>query len=80
MSEPEAWQRYDLHTLPDGRSIGGSTSTNDDNDDGYPDLTIETWSVVFRDRADMLQRTGGSHVGCSGINVTVFLDGVEVRK
>lgn len=77
-----AWQRYDLETSPDGRTITGITSTNDDDDDGYPDCgEIQMWRVVFRDRAEMIERTsGGSHTGISGIRVTVFLDGVEVTR
>lgn len=75
-----AWQRYNLYTAADG-SISGTTATNDNNDDGYPDKEgIERWHVSYRDRADMIRRTGGSHTGCSGVEVTVFLDGQLVTK
>lgn len=73
-----AWQNYDLFTAADG-SIHGETSTNDDNDDGYSDGSVEHWSVSYRDYAEMLRRThGGCHVGCSGIEVNVYLDGKRV--
>lgn len=76
--EPEAWQHYDLYTQAGG-TIRGRCSTNDNLDHGIPSEHAE-WSVRYKNRADMLKITGGSHVGCSGVNVRVFLDGEEVRK
>lgn len=74
-----AWQTYDLYSQPNG-TITGVTETNDDNDDGFPDPTIETWDVSYKSHEEMMRRTGGTHVGCSGIAVTVYLDGAEVSK
>ena len=76
--EPEAWQRYDLFTNADG-SIEGTASTNDDRDLGYPNEESQ-WDVRYRNREEMLKRTGGSHIGCSGIRVTVYLDCAEIRR
>lgn len=76
--EPQAYQSYDLFSEADG-TISGTTTTNDDRDLGYPN-TEASWNVTYRNHAEMLKRTGGSHYGCSGIRVTVYLDGQEVRK
>ena len=76
--EPQAWQTYDLFTAEDG-TIRGTASTNDDNDDGYPDGDISRWEVSYQNRAEMLKRTGGTHYGCSGIHVLVYLDLQEVK-
>ena len=73
------WQRYDLCTCTDG-TITGVTATNDNDDDGYPDNDVESWEVRYRNREEMIKRTGGSHIGCSGISVTVYLDGREVSR
>jgi hypothetical protein len=75
--EPEAWQRYELYSQPDG-TIRGHTSTNDDDDDGVPDTHVVSWAVQYDDYPHMIQRTGGTHAGCSGVQVTVILDGKEV--
>jgi hypothetical protein len=72
-----AWQLYDLHTNPDG-TISGIARTNDDDDDGLPDQEI-SWTVFYRDREEMLQRTGGTHIGVSGVLVSVYLDDREVK-
>ena len=77
--EPQAWQTYDLFTAEDG-TIHGTASTNDDNDDGYPDADISRWEVSYRNREEMLKRTGGTHYGCSGVHVLVYLDGKEVTR
>ena len=74
-----AWHTYDLYSNDDG-TIEGESTTNDDNDDGYSDGTIEQWHVKFANREEMLKRTGGSHYGCSGIKVQVYLDGREVKR
>jgi len=75
----ETWHIYDLCTLEDG-TIRGTSSTNDDNDDGYPDRETSSWTVSYKNREEMLKRTGGCHYGISGIHVMVYLDGQEVTR
>ncbi len=77
-SNPDVWQRYELYTDNEGE-IRGVCSTNDNDDDGYPDGAIEQWEVHYRTYGEMLQRTGGMHYGCSGIKVEVYLDGCGVQ-
>ena len=72
----QARQVYELESNPDG-TIRGTAMTNDYDEDGYLDGTI-SWPVRYRNREEMIQRTGGSHVGISGIQVTVYLDGHEI--
>lgn len=67
------WTRYELVTHQDGR-ITGLCSTNDDKDDGSGD-EYSDWRVSFRDHAEMLARTGGTHYGFTGCKVDVVLDG-----
>ena len=72
-----AWQRYDLYTQPDG-TIRGEASTNDDNDDGYPDGTVDRWPLKFQNREDALKHFGTCRFGISGIEVEVTLDGERI--
>ena len=74
----QAWQVYDLESDPDG-TIRGTAITNDYDDDGYLDGTTRR-PVRYTNREEMIQRTGGSHVGIAGIQVTVYLDGHEVMR
>jgi hypothetical protein len=78
LGELGAWQTYHLNTNPDG-TITGVTRTNDDEDRGYPN-TYAAWNVRFSCLEDMKHRTGGTHTGCSGIRVTVYLDGQKVPE
>lgn len=71
-----AFQCYRLQTQPDG-SITGETETNDNLDKGYPN-EVAIWSVKYRDFEEMKRRTGLTHVGCSGIQVIVDLDGKRI--
>ena len=72
-----AWSRYHLQTMQDG-SIKGICTTNDDGDTGYAGQVAD-WEVSYRDKDSMLnQLSGGSHVGISGVQVEVYLDGEEV--
>ena len=74
---PGAWQRYVLWTLADGK-IEGQCSTNDNLDTGYPNEYAD-WKVSYKDKASMLKNlSGGSHVGISGVRVSVELDGDEL--
>lgn len=72
-----AYQRYDGYTNPDG-TIHVDVITNDDNDDGLPDEDTVEWTLRCPDRAAFDKRVGRSRTGCSGIAVTVTLDGVRV--
>ncbi len=78
LHEETTWQRYDLYTMPNG-TIRGECATNDNLDHGYPSESAR-WEVRYRDYAQMLKLTGGSHVGCIGCQVRVFLDGKAVKK
>lgn len=74
-----AYHNYYLTAQASG-AITGRSETNDDNDDGVDDGAIISWPVQYVDYATMIQRTGGSHVGISGVIVQVFLDGKEIYK
>lgn len=73
---PRAWHRIDAYTNPDG-SIRATESTNDNLDHGYPSEFAE-WERFFRNRAQFDSQAGRSRVGCSGIEVTVILDGERI--
>lgn len=70
------WQRYDMHSHPDG-SFAGWTSTNDVQDRGYPSGT-DHWEVRCRNEADFRAHVGVSRVGVGGCVVTVVLDGRQI--
>ena len=72
-----AWMVYHLYQ-DEGEEIRGTCCTNDDNDDGYPDGKTEEWNVTYKNREEMLRHTGGSHFGCSGIEVKVYLNGEKI--
>ena len=78
-SQDNTWTRYDLYTAPDG-SIHGQASTNDNNDDGYPDFDVSVWSISYKNYNEMLERTGGSHDSYYGQPVEVFLDGKRIPQ
>ena len=73
----ETWMRYDLYQQTNG-TINGQASTNDDNDDGYPDNDVAVWDVSYKNYDDMLKTTGGTHTGLYGQPVEVFLNGKAV--
>jgi hypothetical protein len=74
--EPVARQIYNLHTANNGKIVGNCW-TNDDEDTGYPNVEA-SWEVSYRDRAHMEKSTGRSHVGISGVQVEVILDGKKI--
>ena len=74
--EVASYQTYDLTSREDGQIVG-RCRTDDNEDAGYPTVFAE-WSVSYKDRSEMLRRTGGSHTGGSGCVVTVVLDGAKV--
>ena len=72
----DAWHRIDIQTLGKGRCVVHE-STNDNDDDGYDDGEVVSWN--YEDNiARALLRHGKSHVGISGVKVTVTLDGEEL--
>jgi hypothetical protein len=72
-----AYQIYDGHTQESG-TIDVFAYTNDNLDLGYPNEYAE-WSYIVKNKAAFFQRVGGkSRIGCSGIKVTVKLDGKVV--
>lgn len=71
--EPLARHTYHLRTEADGR-VTGRAWTNDNLDRGYPSEEAD-WPVSYPNRESALHQTGGSHRGCNGCVVDVFLDG-----
>lgn len=69
--------RYDLYTQ-EGGAISGTCWTNDNLDQGWPSESA-TWDVSYRDRAEALKRTGGTHQGIASF-VEVFLDGALIDR
>jgi hypothetical protein len=74
----EAWQTYEIFSEDEFGKIRVLAMTNDDDDDGYPDGTIERWWMEFSTVEQALKHCGKSRVGISGVRVTVFLDGREI--
>ncbi len=74
----KAYQNYYLSTESDG-SISGRCETNDNLDQGAPNEFAE-WEVRFRNHQEMVSHTGLSHVGISGVAVTVYLDGERLER
>ena len=68
-----ARQVYTLRSGPGGR-ITGQCWTNDDEDTGYPS-TEARWPVSYPSEAEALRQTGATHVGISGVEVEVSIDG-----
>lgn len=70
------WTRYDIKTgCPGPKSVVVFWSTNDDNDDGYPDDRDVSDSHAFVTLEEALRFTGKTHVGFYGQPVTVTLNG-----
>lgn len=69
----------DLHEAPEGDVIGGAgpvwvkSSTNDNNDDGYPDGLVESWWIGYKSLREALTSTGVTRKGAYGQPVTVTL-------
>lgn len=75
------------HHIPVFEEVHGSgpvvvrEETNDDNDDGQPDLGPPAiWYLRFQTVEDALKHTGGSRVGLWGHQVTVHLDGQDISN
>jgi hypothetical protein len=71
-----AWERWTLTTLEDGR-IAGQWETNDNQDRGH-ETGFASRHMTFDNYERMKSRTGLSHTGISGIEVTVLLDGEKI--
>lgn len=74
----DIWTEYRIETIEKGKSYLVDWSTNDDNDDGYPDGEIvrDRYTMPTIERA--LNFTGKSRRGCGGSEVTVYLDGKRI--
>lgn len=72
----DAFHDISITSLGDGR-CSVHESTNDDDDDGYPDGHVEEWSYEG-DLARELERHGKSRTGISGVKVSVYLDGEKL--
>ena len=76
------WLEYNIYGDRDSCVI--HVSTNDNNDDGFPDASIESWELSFTGNErgsaieQALKHTGVSRTGMSGCNVYVSLNGEEV--
>jgi len=69
-----AWQRYDISGNLTEAEI--HCSTNDDNDDGFPDGEITSWiEEGFTGIVAALKRTGVCRYGVSGVAVIVTVNG-----
>jgi hypothetical protein len=76
-----AWHEIAVITCADAGDamVTVLESTNDDNDDGYPDGEIVHWQHTESKLDDAMRRAGVCRVGVSGVIVTVLLDGEEVH-
>ena len=68
--------RIEGTTLQDGR-IFVREWTNDNLDQGVPNECAE-WDWTAKDRAAFAKRAGRSRTGCSGVKVTITLDGKRI--
>jgi len=65
-------------TEPDGQIISRH-ETNDDDDDGWPDMELSCWTVGPQPKYVALRSPyDRSHLGVSGVYVYVYLDGKEL--
>lgn len=79
--EPEAektWHRVEGYTNQDG-SVNIHVATNDNLDKGWPSEHAE-WDSSCRNVLAFLEQHGTSRVGCMGCQVTVKLNGREVKR
>lgn len=70
-----AWQRYDITGNDTHAEI--HCTTNDDDDDGYPDGEIQEWiEEGYKGIAQALRVKGVSRFGVSGVAVIVTVNGI----
>jgi len=73
----QTWSHYRITEFEDGSCLV-ECSTNDDNDDGYPDREVVRWNVHPKSLEVALELTGKSRVGCIGTVVTVWHNGIKI--
>ena len=74
----ETYTIFRHETQPDGRILT-HVEDNDDNDDGWPDSRVESYTIGPQKRQLALRPPmDKSHQGCVGRRVTVYLDGKEL--
>jgi len=71
-----AFQTMEGHTKEDG-TIEVFVYTNDNLDLGYPNERA-SWDFICKTKEAFIGRCGNTRFGCSGIMVTVTLDGKKV--
>lgn len=76
--EPEIWTRVDICSKLGSEFVSVRVVTNDDNDDGIPDLEPVSWTHTFPNLEAALKQYGKSHYGVAGHRVDVFVDGKKV--
>lgn len=74
---PGAWEEINAYTQDDG-SIEAVVTTNDNLDRGGPSEYAQ-WTVRYRNREEFDRHAGRSRTGISGIRVSIWLDGEEVK-
>ena len=72
-----ALHRISISQTEDGWRV--DERTNDNDDDGYPDGEWVSWTNCVLSKETALKHAGVCRVGISGVIVTVFLDGKEIR-
>lgn len=73
-----AYEIVNHFTQPDGRVIT-HIETNDDDDDGFPDVEITRFELGPWEKQEALRSPRDrSHIGVSGVLVYVYLDGKEL--
>jgi len=72
-----AYQIEEGYTRDNG-TIDVFVETNDNLDLGYPN-EFASWKFTCKNKEAFDKRCGKSHYGCSGIKVTVKLDGKEIK-
>jgi hypothetical protein len=76
--EPEVWTRVEIWTADDMDTVRVYVETNDNDDDGYPDQVIVSWTRHFPSLEAAMKQYGKSHYGMAGHRVDVFVDGKKV--
>ena len=71
---------YQIVRIDDYRNghVVAAVETNDDNDDGENDGRVARWNTQHPSVEAALRQYGKSRTGVSGIQVSVYVDGVLV--
>lgn len=78
MFNERTWTEYRIETREKGKKYVIDWSTNDDNDDGWPDAEVTRDQYTFASLDRALNFTGKSRRGCGGAEVEVYLDGKKI--